>query len=184
MTAGLAETALHLYRVALHPELLTSVRQHSVRDGRLRVRAGLLPAGGQWVEVRDDRARPGAALTVVVAPLALELPVEGRLDVRVVGSEGEARVVERSRLDYEGGYTVERPRHYDDWVAHLEHGASDGFQRILHRRGHPENPGRRPFSLLDLRLDGGLLEVYGVEAFPADRSLVLIHGRWRAAEGA
>jgi hypothetical protein len=177
----LAELAFHLYRVALHPELLDVARQTSVRGDRLRVRVGLLRPLGHFVEVRDEGAEPAGVLTTLAAPLAIELPTEGRLDLRVVGSDDEAVLVERSRLDYEGGYHVERRDDYTSLATHLEHAPEEGFQRLIQRRGHPENPGAQPFSLLDVRLQGGLLETYAVHAFPDERSFLFAHGRWRVS---
>lgn len=179
--ARLSGQAFHLYRVALHPELLEVARQESLRGERLRARACLLTGGGHWLEVRADRDDTSAALTTILGPLDLELPTLGRIELSALADRDLVVLRERSRLEYEGGYQVERcGADYEAKVAHLEHPPAQGWRRLRRQGGHPENPGPRPFSLLDLRLQDGVLEAYGVEAFPEDRCLVLSHARFRA----
>lgn len=185
-----AEHALQLYTRALHPELLELARVRRVEGPGWRARVGLLqPDTGHLLEVVFPReeGRPGAssrAIAEVLAPVALDLPPAGRVDIRRVGASTSGVIDEDCGVVYTCSWSFERVPEEDYARLHADvlcGGPATRGERLLVNRGHPENDGPAPFSALELDADpdAGRLETFVVHAFPADHAFLFVHSRVR-----
>ncbi|MCO5169260.1 MAG: hypothetical protein M9894_23190 [Planctomycetes bacterium] len=179
-----ADHALQLYARALHPELLELARSRRVEGAGWRARVGLLQHTGHLLEVvfpgEPGRRGAGRAIAEVLAPVALELPPSGRVDIRRVGASASGLIDEDCGVAYTCSWSFERvpEADYPRLHAHvLEGGPAARGERLLVNRGHPENDDPAPFSALELAVDPdeGRLETFVVHAFPADRAFLFVH---------
>lgn len=175
-----ADHAFHVYTRALHPELVPLARARVVEGPTWRARVGLLRDTGHLVEltVQGTRGREEArALVEVVAPIALDLPPGGRVELRRVGGSTTGAVDDDSGVGYVASWSYEQLDVMEFVALHARilEGRGKG-ERLVINRGHPENDGPAPFSMLDLVLDAeaSRVETFVVHAFPADRAFLFM----------
>ncbi len=190
MTAARARDLVYgLYRRALHPELLPVARTEAVKGSAFRVTLSLLEDAGHAIsfaaEPPADRERGHAASAVlveVVAPSTLELPRAGRVDLRPLAKAGRDRVKTKLDLLYECAYAIETcsaaefARRHDRVLQAEPQGA-----RLLLDRGHPENDGPAPFSLVDYETKERGLDAFSVHAYPRERAFVFVQSSFALA---
>ncbi len=180
--------ALQLYTRPLHPELVALARWRRLEAPTFRARVGLLVETGHLIEVvvpvPASRLRESRALVEVLAPVSLDLPPSGRIDIRRVGASTSGTIDEDCGVAYVCSWSFERPsaEEYPALHARILEGAEPRGERLLVNRGHPENDGPAPFSTLDVTLDpdAGQLDVFVVHAFPVDRAFLFVHSRLQA----
>lgn len=183
-----SDHALQLYTRALHPELVALARWRRVEAPGFRARVGLLVETGHLIEavvpVPGSRRPESRVLVEVLAPISLDLPPAGRIDIRRVGASASGTIDEDCGVSYVCSWSYERPsaEEYPALHARILEGAEPRGERLLVNRGHPENDGPAPFSTLDLAVepDAGQLDVFVVHAFPVDRAFLFVHSRLRA----
>lgn len=181
-----ADHALQLYARALHPELVTLARSRRLEVPGLRARVGLLVDTGHLIEAVAPAAGGGRraepkVLVELLAPISLDLPPAGRIDIRRVGASTSGTIDDDCGLPYVCSWSFERarPEEYATLHARILEGTEPRGERLLVNRGHPENEGPAPFSMLDVDLDEDArqLDVFVVHAFPADRAFLFVHTR-------
>lgn len=186
-----ADHALQLYRRALHPELLALARWRRLEAPTFRARVGLLVDMGHLVEVLvpmpHARRAESRALVEVLAPVALDLPPSGRIDIRRVGASASGMIDEDCGVNYVCSWSFERqpPAEQEEYArlhARILEGGQRRGERLVINRGHPENDGPAPFSTLEVALDAdaGRLDTFVVHAFPVERAFLFVHSQINA----
>jgi hypothetical protein len=174
------DSLYHLYRVPLHPELLEVVPGAAGGETRpaYRLRFALLRSGGHLLELRVGDPQEGKELSrvEVVAPASLELPGQGRLEVRPLGAQPDG-LREPTGVPYACEWLIEAfgADVYPSVHRQLLDGVSSWDRRVVARRGHPENDRLDPFSRLDLLLGADRVEAFVAHAFPAEQAFCFLH---------
>jgi hypothetical protein len=171
-----------LYRRALHPELLPVARSAEAKSGAFRARLILLEEAGHAVSFAASKHPASPVLVEVVARSAIELPRAGRVELRALAKAGRDRVKTKQDLLYECAYAIETcsaaefARRHEKVLAAEPQGA-----RLLLDRGHPENEGPAPFSLIDYEAKERALDAFSVHAFPRERTFVFVQSSFAVA---
>jgi hypothetical protein len=117
----------------------------------------------------------GPVVQEVVSLRDLALPLGGRVDVRALARTPRDRVRLGGDLAYVCSYAVETTEKEEFVRRHAKILAgSSRRERVVLERGHPENDGPTPFSLLEYEPHEGLLETFAVHAFPRERTFVFV----------
>jgi hypothetical protein len=125
---------------------------------------------------------PPAVLVEVVAASSIELPRAGRIELRPLVRPGRNRVKAKSDLLYECSFAVETcsgpefARRHEKVLAAIPQGT-----RLRLDRGHPENEGLSPFSLIDYDAKERSIEAFSVHAFPRERTFVFVQSSFGVA---
>lgn len=130
----------------------------------------------------EPRAKVYPVLVEVVARNSLELPRAGRVDLRPLAKAGRDRVKTKLELLYECAYAIETCSAAEFLRRHEKIlGAEPQGARLLLDRGHPENDGPNPFSLVDYETKERSLEAFVVHAFPRERAFVFVQSSFGVA---
>lgn len=176
-----ADHAYMLYARALHPEALSLLRSRRLEGDGWRARVGLVDPAGHLIEVV---AASGAGAAVeLVAPRQADLPTLGRLDLRPLGGSTSGALHQALGVEVETSWSFERPPDlaaYRRLHERILASRPRAGERLLVRRGHPENDGPAPFTLLDVDARDDRLETFAVHAFPADGALFFVQSVFRA----
>lgn len=165
--------ALSVYAAALHPEALEAARERRLEGPGWSARAAVLRPFGHLIELRRERdGAPPEAVTEVACPAALALPQRGRV--------AHHPLALRAVLSLPGGLYAASfacqvepdPEAYARLLRQILATPCRQGERMFLLRGHPENDGPRPFTLLDVDDTAGHLEAFVVHAFPADLAVV------------
>lgn len=172
------ELVYALYQRGLHPELLPAAKSARVDRKPFRARLVLLERSGHSVAFTAG----DAALVEAVIPAALEVPRTGRVELRSLGRGARERVKARGPVLYESAFALETCAATEFARRHrkiLE--AAPVGERFLLERGHPENEGPGPFSLVDYEVKDRGLDAFAVHAFPRERTFVFVQSSFAAA---
>lgn len=167
-----------LYQRGLHPELLPTARSGRVERAAFRARLVLLEGGGHAISFQSG----DSVLVEALIPATLELPRTGRVELRPLGRGGRDKVKARGAVLYEGSFALETcaasefARRHEKILA-----AAPVGERLRLDRGHPENEGPGPFSLVDFEAKERGLDAFTVHAFPRERAFVFVQSSFAAA---
>ncbi|MEZ0228677.1 MAG: DUF2617 family protein [Planctomycetota bacterium] len=181
-TARARELVYGLYRRALHPELLPVAKSETVKGSVFKAQLMLLEDAGHAISFAATKHPASPVLLEVVTTSALELPRAGRVDLRPLAKAGRDRVKTKLDLLYECAYAIETcsaaefARRHEKVLAAEPQGS-----RLLLDRGHPENDGPDPFSLIDFETKERSLEAFVVHAFPRERAFVFVQSSFGVA---
>lgn len=181
-TARARELVYGLYRRALHPELLPFARTADVKGPVFRAKLLILEDAGHAISFAATKHPAHPVLVEVIARASLELPRAGRVDLRPLAKAGRDRVKTKLDLLYETAYAIETcsaaefARRHEKVLA-----AEPQGERLLLDRGHPENEGPSPFSLIDYEIKDRALEAFSVHAFPRERAFVFVQSSFGVA---
>jgi hypothetical protein len=171
-----------LYRRGLHPELLPRASSEGVTTPLFRATLTLLEEAGHALSFAATSHPASPVLVEVVARSSLELPRAGCVDLRPLARAARDRVKAKLDLLYECAYAIETcsaaefaRRH--EKILHAEPQRA----RLLLDRGHPENEGPRPFSLIDYETKERSLEAFAVHAFPREKAFVFVQSSFGVA---
>ncbi len=182
MKARARELVYALYRRGLHPELLPRARSETVKAPLFRATLVLLEEAGHAITFAATQHPASPVLVEVVARSPLELPRAGRVDLRPFARAGRDRIKSKLDLLYECAYAIETcsaaefARRHEKVLQAEPEGA-----RVLLDRGHPENEGPGPFSLIDFETKERSLEAFAVHAFPRERAFVFVQSSFGVA---
>jgi hypothetical protein len=171
-----------LYRRGLHPELLPLARSETVKGACYRATLLLLEEAGHAISFAATNHPASPVLVEVVAPSSLELPRAGRVEIRPLQKAGRDRVKTKLDLLYECAYAIETctaaefARRHERVLQAEPQGA-----RLHLDRGHPENDGPSPFSLVDYEAKERSLEAFAVHAYPRERAFVFVQSSFGVA---
>jgi hypothetical protein len=182
MSAKARDLVYALYRRALHPELLPQARSEAVRAPVFRATLALLEEAGHAISFAATQHPASPVLVEVVARSSLDLPRAGRVDLRPLARAGRDRVKSKLDLLYECAYAIETCSAAEFARRHEKvlHAEPQGA-RVLLDRGHPENDGPNPFSLIDYETKERSLEAFAVHAFPRERAFVFVQSSFGVA---
>jgi hypothetical protein len=175
------DLAYALYRRGLHPELLPLARSEMIAKPTFRATLALLAPGGHAITFAST-AEAAPVVVEVLAPAELELPRAGRIELRPLARAGRERVRAKADLLYESSFAVETcaapefARRHERVLASQPQG-----QRLLFDRGHPENEGPGPFSVIDYEVKERSLECFTVHAFTRERAFVFVQSSFGVA---
>lgn len=181
-TARARELVYGLYRRGLHPELLPTAKSETVKGSVWTARLMLLDEAGHAISFTATKHPATPVLLEVVTRSELELPRGGRVDLRPLAKAGRDRVKSKLDLLYECAYAIETcsaaefARRHEKVLAAEPQGA-----RLLLDRGHPENEGPGPFSVIDYETKERSLDAFVVHAFPRERAFVFVQSSFGVA---
>jgi hypothetical protein len=171
-----------LYRRALHPELLPVARSETLKGSVFRATLVLLEEAGHAISFAATKHPASPVLVEVVARTSVELPRAGRVDLRPLAKAGRDRVKTKLDLLYECAYAIETCSAAEFARRHAKVlSAQPQGVRLLLDRGHPENDGPNPFSLIDYEAKERSLEAFAVHAFPRERAFVFVQSSFGVA---